>query len=225
MKKSHFYYVLIVIVLEVVLIGVKYYTKSKPMSLLGINFVIDPGHGGKDNGACYKEVLEDEINLNIARKVMNMSINDGAISSLTRTDDYDLSSENAKNHKSEDLKKRVDFINSSGAQFFVSIHMNCYPQNELVHGPMVYYEKNNEFSKLFAENMMSVLNEFSRTNKKVHSEDFYLFRNTEIPGILIECGFISNKNDRNNLSNDLYQQEFAKKIYEGIESTFISNKI
>ncbi len=149
---------------------------------------------------------------------MDISINDGAISSLTRVDDYDLSSENTINHKKEDLKARVDFINNSGAQFFISIHMNSYPANIKVNGPMVYYEKNNYESERFAKEVSSVLNDFTKCDKPIHSEDFYLFRNTKVPGILVECGFISNSKDRHNLTNDLYQQEFAKKLYEGIEN-------
>lgn len=207
------------------MIGVKQVDIHRPVSLFGVNFIIDPGHGGKDNGSCYNEVLEDEINLNIATKLMNISINDGAISSLTRVGDYDLSSENATNHKREDLKARVDFINNSAAQFFVSLHMNSYPSNANVNGPMVYYEKNNVSSKALASEVSSVLNDFTNHDKPIHYDDFYLFRNTIIPGILIECGFISNSKDRNNLTNELYQQQFAKKIYEGIENYFVGQRL
>ena len=207
----------LIIFLELVLIGVKKININQEVSLFGISFVIDPGHGGKDNGSCYNEVLEDEINLNIATKLMNISINEGAVSSLTRVGDYDLSSENASNHKREDLKARVNYINNSGAQFFISIHMNSFPSNVSVNGPMVYYEKNNEESERFAKEVSNVLNEFSGGDKPIHYDDFYLFRNTKIPGILVECGFISNSKDRHNLTNELYQQEFAKKLYEGIE--------
>ncbi|MCH5180155.1 MAG: N-acetylmuramoyl-L-alanine amidase [Erysipelotrichales bacterium] len=215
---KHRYVFVLIIILEIALIGIKHINRNQKVSLFGINFVIDPGHGGKDNGSCYNEVLEDEINLKIATKLMDISINEGAISSLTRVGDYDLSSENASNHKREDLKARVDYINNSGAQFFVSIHMNSYPSNISVNGPMVYYEKNNEESKHFAEEVSKVLNDFASSDKPIHYDDFYLFRNTKIPGILVECGFISNSKDRNNLTNDLYQQKFAKKLYEGIEN-------
>lgn len=214
----HKYVFPLIIVLEVVLIGVKQVNLHSPVSLFGVNFVIDPGHGGRDNGTCYNEILEDEINLKIATKLMNISINDGAVSSLTRVGDYDLSSEDASNHKREDLKARVDFINSSAAQFFVSLHMNSYPSNASVNGPMVYYEKNNNASKELANEISTVLNEFTCSDKPIHYDDFYLFRNTHIPGVLVECGFLSNSKDRNNLTNDLYQQQFAKKIYEGIEN-------
>ena len=215
---KHRYVFALIIFLELVLIGVKKININQKVSLFGISFVIDPGHGGKDNGSCYNEVLEDEINLNIATKLMNISINEGAVSSLTRVGDYDLSSENASNHKREDLKARVNYINNSGAQFFISIHMNSFPSNVSVNGPMVYYEKNNEESERFAKEVSKVLNDFSGSDKPIHYDDFYLFRNTKIPGILVECGFISNSKDRNNLTNDLYQQQFAKKLYEGIEN-------
>ncbi len=199
--------------------------KQKPVSLFGIKLVIDPGHGGKDNGTCYQNVLEDELNLQVAEKLMNICLDEGAISSLTRVGDYDLASLYAPNRKREDLKARVDYINNSGADLFISLHMNSFPKNVSVHGPMVYYDKNKEQSKLLAENVNDSLNEFSKLDKKIRYDDFYLFRNTNIPGILVECGFISNSGDRNNLLKEDYQNKLAQAIYMGIDDYLSGTKL
>lgn len=198
---------------------------SEPVSLFGVKLVIDPGHGGKDNGTCYQNVLEDELNLQVAEKLMNICLDEGAISSLTRAGDYDLASLYAPNRKREDLKARVDYINNSGADLFVSLHMNSFPKNLSVHGPMVYYDKNKEQSKLLAENINDSLNEFSKLDKRIRYDDFYLFRNTTIPGVLVECGFISNSGDRNNLLKEDYQNKLAQAIYAGIGAFLSGTKL
>ena len=108
--------------------------------------LIDPGHGGRDNGAAINGVLEDDINLEISNKLFERCISENFITYITRNGDYDLSKEYSKNHKNEDLKKRVEYINTLDIDFFISIHLNTYP-SEGVNGPMVYYKKDDEDSK------------------------------------------------------------------------------
>lgn len=218
-------YILIIGLLLITFFKVDTFTKSVPTSLFGVNIVIDPGHGGKDNGTCYENVLEDEINLNIATKLMNICIDDGAISSLIRVGDYDLSSQYAKNRKREDLKKRVEFINSSNADYFISLHLNSYPNNKNVYGPMVYYKRNDEESKNIAVNVMNSLNELTKTSKPIHPEDFYLFKHTNAPGILVECGFLSNYKERELLLDNEYQEKIARTIYKGLDDYLLGKKI
>ena len=218
-------YILIIGLLLITFFKVDTFTKSLPTSLFGINIIIDPGHGGKDNGTCYENVLEDEINLNIATKLMNICIDDGAISSLTRVGDYDLASQYAKNRKREDLKKRVEFINSSNADYFISLHLNSYPNNKNVYGPMVYYKRNDEESKNIAISVMNSLNELANTSKPIHPEDFYLFKYTNAPGILVECGFLSNYKERELLLDNEYQEKIARTIYKGLDDYLLGKKI
>ena len=218
-------YILIIGLLLITFFKVDTFTKSLPTSLFGINIIIDPGHGGKDNGTCYENVLEDEINLNISTKLMNICIDDGAISSLTRVGDYDLASQYAKNRKREDLKKRVEFINSSNADYFISLHLNSYPNNKNVYGPMVYYKRNDEESKNIAISVMNSLNELANTSKPIHPEDFYLFKYTNAPGILVECGFLSNYKERELLLDNEYQEKIARTIYKGLDDYLLGKKI
>ena len=82
---------------------------------------IDPGHGGKDNGTSFEDVLEDEINLKISHMLYEMILNEGGICYLTRVSDYDLSDMYSKNHKLDDLKRRVEIINSFNTTFVIPI--------------------------------------------------------------------------------------------------------
>ena len=92
-------------------------------SLFLKSIVIDPGHGGKDNGAYYDDVLEDEINLKISLILLDLCLENNMIATITRTDDYDLASLYAKNRKNEDLKRRVKYINITEPDIFISIHL------------------------------------------------------------------------------------------------------
>ena len=182
---------------------------------------IDPGHGGKDNGANYLSIYEDEINLNVSSKLYEKCINRNFFAYLSRTDDYDLASLYAKNRKQEDLKKRIEYISHSGCDIYISIHMNTYQTND-VYGPMVYYKKSDNNSYLLAKCVQKQLNVLTNLDKKVHTSDFYLFRKCEKVGILIECGFLSNENERNKLLTDEYQDSLADSIYEGIYQYYLN---
>ncbi len=182
---------------------------------------IDPGHGGKDNGASYLSVYEDEINLNVSSKLYEKCINRNFFAYLSRTNDYDLASLYAKNRKQEDLKKRIEYISHSGCDIYISIHMNTYQAND-VYGPMVYYKKSDDKSYLLAKCVQKQLNILTNLDKKVHTNDFYLFRKCEKVGILIECGFLSNENERNKLLTDEYQDSLADSIYEGIYQYYLN---
>ncbi len=188
-----------------------------------IDFVlfIDPGHGGNDNGADYNDVYEDEINLAISGKLYEICLKKNLLSYISRSDDYDLASQYASNRKREDLKRRTENINHSGSDAFVSIHVNKY-LSESVHGPMVYYEKNDEQSYLLAKYVQSELNNLTGQNKRVHNDDFYIFNNCDIPGILVECGFISNEDERVKLLDENYQLSIAQGIYQGVYHYYLN---
>ena len=208
-------------------------------SLFGLTVFIDPGHGGLDPGTSNDVVLEKDINLEIALKLQEvlgfkvvlsersskklyekmLSNNVGAY--ISRTSDYDLSSINSKNHKLEDLKNRVKQVNESQANLLVSIHLNAL-NNQSVHGPMVYYRKNDPASQLFAQTMQNKLNEFSGLEKKCYQENYYIFRNTNIPAILIECGFLSNPDEKSKLLTNKYQEEITNVIFNGIKEFWLN---
>ena len=212
-------WILIELLIIVSLITGIVYKKEKNQNVsTNVNTIlVDPGHGGRDNGASFSNVLEDEINLSIGTKLYEKCITNNYIGYITRTTDQDLSSEDALNHKNEDLKKRAEYINTLNIDLFVSIHLNTYPSDN-VHGPMVYYEKGNEDSYNLALEVQDVLNKLTNNKKKVTIGDYYLFKYTDAPGILVECGFLSNKKERELLVLETYQNLISSAIFEGIQN-------
>lgn len=185
-------------------------------SLVGVGLFIDPGHGGYDPGTHREQVLEKDINLDIASFLFEKALGAGAITFLTRSGDYDLSRPDSTNHKSEDLKERVKAINNSGANMLVSLHLNSIADTS-VQGPMVYYRQADPISKKLADAVQEELNQLTGMEKIIHPERYYLFRKTSIPAILIECGFLSNAADRRQLLDSTYQEKLSDSIYRGIE--------
>ena len=139
----------------------------------------------------------------------------GASVILTRDGAYDLASEGTRNRKKEDMKKRADIINADRVDLFLSIHLNAFPNVE-IHGAQVFYQKDDEAGKAFADIIQRRLNEFNQTDKKSKTGDYYILNETNHPGILVECGFLSNAADREHLTDASYQQEIAKLLRDGV---------
>lgn len=177
---------------------------------------IDPGHGGRDPGAIYKELRESDINLQISKYLKEELEKNGAQVYLTRIGDYDLSENNARNHKKNDLTARARLINESNCDMYISIHLNSDP-SPTWNGIQIFYTDNNENNKKIAETIKEQL-KLKRKTKEL--KNMYLFEKISQPGILIEAGFISNPNDRYKLKQSEYQQELSKNITEGIIKYF-----
>lgn len=185
------------------------------LETLGLVVFIDPGHGGYDPGSSSGSVLEKDINLAISTKLYEKMLGEGMMTLIARNDDYDLSTAFSKNHKMDDLKKRVKMINDSGANMLISVHLNSM-RDSSIYGPMVYYRAKDETSKVLAQTIQDELNELSNLNKIIHEENYYLFNKTFIPSVLIECGFLSNVEERSKLIREEYQEDLAISIYNGI---------
>lgn len=177
---------------------------------------IDPGHGGRDPGAIYKDIKESDINLQISKHLKEELEKNGAQVYLTRIGDYDLSENNARNHKKNDLTARARLINESNCDMYISIHLNSDP-SPTWNGIQIFYTDNNENNKKIAETIKEQL-KLKRKTKEL--KNMYLFEKINQPGILIEAGFISNPNDRYKLKQTDYQQELSKNITEGIIKYF-----
>lgn len=188
-------------------------------SLSGVSIILDPGHGGKDDGARAGNVKEQEINLKIAKKLETLLKNNGASVTLTRTGAYDLASANATNRKREDMKKRMEIINADQTDLFLSIHLNAYP-NTSVKGAQAFYEKDNEVSKVFADIIQKNFKKLTGTNMTSKTGDYYILNNAKKIGSLVECGFLSNDEDRSKLVTDDYQQDIAESLCNSIVEYF-----
>ena len=193
------------------------------INLYGCTIYIDAGHGGKDNGASYNGVLEDEINLSISKLLIEMLVDKGAYVYSSRDGDYDLATNYDKNRKAKDLKRRVELINNLKPDLFLSIHLNTY-NDELVKGGQVFYQTN-EKSRLLADILQKRFNSLSNKSKKAKFGDYYLLNKSNPIGVLIECGFLTNQDDLRNLSDVEYQEIIVENIIGGIKEYFNSKMV
>lgn len=188
-------------------------------ALDGVEIVLDAGHGGKDDGARANEVKEQVINLSIAKKLKKRLEESGAHVTMTRSGAYDLASANASNRKKEDMKKRVEIINAEKTDLFLSIHLNSYP-NTSVKGAQAFYASDNEISKVFADMVQKHLRALTQTKMTSKPGDYYILNNTHKIGSLVECGFLSNAEDRAKLVDEEYQKKVAQTLYDSILEYF-----
>ncbi len=194
--------------------------KDNTFSLLSKVIYLDPGHGGADSGAFYKNVKESDLNLSIALKVMELLREDGAIVYLTRYGDYDLAVSDAWNRKRSDLLRRVNVINNSNCDLYLSIHLNA-EDSGTYHGAEVYYDTinpdNEEIAKVFQGEFQKNLN----TNRDYKENSTkYLQRRVSRPGVLLEVGFLSNASERALLKSDTYQNKIASVIRNAVNLYF-----
>ena len=178
-------------------------------------YVIDSGHGGKDDGAQRGDVREDAINLAIAREVRTLLIEQGASVIMTRDGDHDLAGEDAENRKREDMQQRVAIINCGWADAFISIHLNAYTSAN-VHGAQVFYQEENAASKQMAQQIQQQLSASTDTKMSAKPGDYYILEKPSVPGVLVECGFLSHAAEREQLQSESYQKTLAKAIVDGV---------
>ena len=202
----------------ILLTGTMVYSKELSSELVGKKIIIDVGHGGKDSGTSVDNVLEKDLNLMVSLKLRDQLIKQGVDVIMTRDDDFDLSSPNVTRRKKSDFDNRIKLINNSLADLYLSIHMN-YLGNSKYYGAQVFYTEGNEF---IAE---SIQKEFQRNLKspmkiKELSETIYMYKQLEIPGVLIECGFLSNDNERAKLITNEYQEKLVNTIIDGLISYY-----
>ena len=175
--------------------------------------VLDAGHGGADGGASGPDgTRECDLNLAITLKTDAVLGLLGEETLLLRSTDTDLSSSDAKSisqKKVSDIRRRVELTNSQPGAILVSIHCNTYSQ-EKYHGAQVFYTGG---AKEFGETMQLALkNGVDPTNArmaKAVSPDVYLMNHIKVPGILVECGFLTNQEELTNLKNPDYQTRLA----------------
>lgn len=184
--------------------------------------IVDAGHGGEDCGTIgVSGVYEKDLNLEIAFKLGEYLSSAGFDVVYTRTEDKLLYTEeqNIKGmRKINDLKNRMKIANSYTNAVFISIHMNFYGSSECS-GLQVYYGIDGDKSKRLADGIQSeVVTRVQPANKrKIKSGNgLYLLENSLNPAVLIECGFLSNPDECEKLSEKEYQKELSFAILCGI---------
>ena len=143
----------------------------------------------------------------------------GATVYMIRDDDSDLSSRWDSAKKRGDLYRRILKIQENKSDLYLSIHIN-YHYYSSVSGAEVLYHPINPNNLVLAESIMSEFKNDLNTDRKVIKTNLYLYSNTRVPGVLIECGFISNPNERYLLQKESYQKKLANSITKGVENYF-----
>ena len=180
--------------------------------------VLDPGHGGLDNGASIAGVDEDELNLKISFALKEELESRGATVYMTRTDDQDMTRRNYNYSKQDDMYLRALKIDEYQPDLFLSIHLNS--SNSSAWGSQVFYYKKSEDGKRLADSIHNQMKTLTGTRKNISSSSFYILRATQSLGVLIECGFLSNANERGQLKSRSYHKKLATVISEGIQNYF-----
>ena len=226
---SNYKYLLLLIILLLVLsffdyekIDLVYIEKP----LLGKVIFVDSGHGGRDPGTMYGSIYEKDINLEIAKILeQELSVN-GAVVYLTREDDRDYSSEWDKNKKRGDLYRRLIMMRDSELKvdLYLSIHIN-WGIGDKIGGAEVLYHPINPKNKKLADAIMERFKDELNSRRVVKKTDLYMYKNTTIPGVLIECGFLSHPNDRYLLQKEDYQKRIALTITKGVIDYFMKMDI
>ncbi|WBW98030.1 N-acetylmuramoyl-L-alanine amidase CwlD [Oceanirhabdus sp. W0125-5] len=187
--------------------------------------LIDPGHGGVDGGASSSSgTLEKHIALEISLKLRDELKDLGYYVVMTREEDKGLYNQGSiKQKKIEDLNNRVKMKSETNCDAFISIHLNKFTQAQYF-GAEVWYS-NREDSKEMAALIMKYLksgidNGNKRTNKPAKGKYKVLRCNDNMPGVIVECGFLSNPNEEKLLKSEMYQTKLAMLIARGIDEYF-----
>jgi N-acetylmuramoyl-L-alanine amidase len=178
----------------------------KNSTLLGKTIVLDPGHGGVDTGACGKQnTREKDINLEVALKLKTLLELAGAEVLLTRNTDIFIS-----------LYERCYFANYHKADLFISIHTNSHPDPS-VRGIEIFHYNGQQNSQKIAQ---KVLNRITKSTGfkplQVKANRFVVIRETQMPSILVELGFISNYQEETIIKSSDFKEKAALGILQGL---------
>ena len=188
-----------------------------------VTVVIDPGHGGEDGGAVSSGgVEESRINLAVALRVNDLLRFVGQHTRMTRTEDVSIHDEDAataRQKKVSDLQHRVNIVNGTETAILLSIHQHSLPSSAVTHGAQVFWNRQ-EGAEPLALSMQEVLNAVVNTHRskqaKAIPDTIYLMKKSLAPGILVECGFLSNADETRLLQDAAYQQKMAGAITVGL---------
>src|SRR5690625_4165406 len=193
--------------------------RTIPLPLAGKKIVIDPGHGGPDGGAMGKDKTnEKEITLDVAKKTRDYLQQAGALVYLTREEDKDLAGENVEGRrKSADIRNRLKFIHEKEADFFITIHLNALSSTRWSGAQTFFYPKFPENKHLATKIQDEIIRNLENTNRvPLQMNQIYLLKHAEVPGALVEFGFLSNEEELKLLKDRSYQDHMAASIYQGM---------
>lgn len=166
--------------------------------------IIDPGHGGHDNGGQWGRVYEKHLALDTAYRLESKLKALGYQTVMTRRSDYFIS-----------LPQRVSTGNRYNNAIFVSIHYN-YTWKQDVSGLETFYSS--EQGRQLAYHVQNSLIKRTKTvDRKVKYARFYVIRNSKLPAVLVEGGFVSNAAERSRMKSAWFRDSIAQGIVDGIQ--------
>lgn len=185
-------------------------------TISGKKICIDPGHGGSDPGAIGFGLKEKDVNLDIALRLKNLLINNGATPILTRSSDTYVN-----------LSNRVKIANTNGCDRFISIHTNA-ASDPTAQGTETYWKPHYNSLDILAKNLANKVNPkvvsyLGTVNRGVKTNSFYVLVYTNMPAILVETAFISNLGDNAKLADPIYRQKAAQAILDGLKAHYSTN--
>lgn len=179
---------------------------------MAVKIFVDAGHGGSDPGAVGNLVVEQAVNLSVANQLAALLRQGGYEVMQYRT----TRTENVLPGKSADLTNRARMANNWGADYFVSIHTNSSP-NPAANGFEAYVYRLGGRAQALAESIVrSFVNRLGSKNNGVRSANFAVLRQTDMPAVLLELGYLSNPTEALNLNSSAWQSAAAQAIYDGI---------
>ena len=181
--------------------------------LRGKVIAVDPGHGGANPGAVGQGgTRESDNNLAVATKLRDKLVQAGAKVVMTRNSDQTVAPEGSL--LGEELQARLDIAQANHADIFVSIHSNSNPDPSIA-GAMTFYPSG--ASNALAQEVQSgIIRQTSAVDKGTEPATFYVLRNSPIPSILVEMGFVTNASEAARLQDDSYRNKIAQGTFDGI---------
>ncbi len=218
------YSIIAVVLIFIVVISTKFSDVSVNSETDDIPvIIIDAGHGGVDGGAVAEDgTVEKDVNLDIALRLNDLLVSQGYKTILTRDGDYSIHEDCAdtiRKQKVSDLHNRLEIVNSNKNAILVSIHQNYFTESKY-NGTQVFYSPNASESSLLANCIQkSVVSQLQPDNtrqiKKSDSSIFLLY-NAQIPSVMVECGFLSNRIETEKLNDEKYRQQMSEAVCDGI---------
>lgn len=182
---------------------------------------IDPGHGGEDGGAVsVTGVQESGINLEISLRLRDLLQLCGMSTKMTRDGDYAIYSDGCQTvaqKKASDLRNRAALLQQEPGAILISIHQNQFPE-EKYHGAQVFYNQgtnSEQFAKFMQEALKNGIDPENHREIK-RAQDIFLMEQIENTAVLIECGFLSNREEEARLRDVEYQKRIACAISAGL---------
>lgn len=184
--------------------------------------IIDAGHGGEDGGAQSENgILEKHINLEISKYLNDFFSLFGYNTVMTRREDrlfYDNECDTVRKKKVSDIHNRMNIMEKNPDAIFLSIHQNHY-DSESSWGTQVFFSDNNKKSEKIAESIQrTIVSDIQKDNKRMikkSGKEIYLLHNTKNPAVMVECGFLSNREEAKKLNTADYQKLMAFEIFKG----------